>query len=169
MKLFRHFRSQTRLQQRGQHLGHCEWYSNGESERIVGKALRKHNIRREKVVIMVKFWSATGPDLAVITQAREVVGRHGWKMADVALCVDQWQGRRAHRRDELRLAPGGRPVHNMPGAHGGGRTVSRRAVSAQRHQWSSLTGPPFRGALLFFLSLFFCLFIYLNFVFRTIP
>ena len=29
-------------------------YSNGESERILGKALKEYNIPREKVVIMTK-------------------------------------------------------------------------------------------------------------------
>lgn len=34
-------------------------YSNGVSEEIVGKALKKHNIPRHKVVIMTKcFWAA---------------------------------------------------------------------------------------------------------------
>lgn len=31
-------------------------YSNGESERILGRALKEHNIPRENVVIMTKVW-----------------------------------------------------------------------------------------------------------------
>jgi aryl-alcohol dehydrogenase-like predicted oxidoreductase len=34
-------------------------YCNGESEVIVGKAIKKYNIPREKVIIMTKcFWAA---------------------------------------------------------------------------------------------------------------
>ncbi|KAL7268974.1 hypothetical protein RUND412_008385, partial [Rhizina undulata] len=35
-------------------------YSNGESERIVGKALKKFGIPRERVVIMTKCYAAVG-------------------------------------------------------------------------------------------------------------
>nr|Q75ZG2.1 RecName: Full=Aldo-keto reductase AMT2; AltName: Full=AM-toxin biosynthesis protein 2 [Alternaria alternata]BAC84994.1 aldo-keto reductase [Alternaria alternata]BAI44761.1 aldo-keto reductase [Alternaria alternata]BAI44803.1 aldo-keto reductase [Alternaria alternata]BES52855.1 aldo-keto reductase [Alternaria alternata] len=39
-------------------------YSNGESERIMGRALRSHNIPRSKVVIMTKcFRAVTDPDV----------------------------------------------------------------------------------------------------------
>jgi aryl-alcohol dehydrogenase-like predicted oxidoreductase len=35
-------------------------YSNGGSEIIIGKAIRKYNIPREKLVLMTKCWGATG-------------------------------------------------------------------------------------------------------------
>src|SRR3569833_1020548 len=37
-------------------------YSNGESERIIGKALKKDNIPRHKIVIMTKFWGTVGEE-----------------------------------------------------------------------------------------------------------
>lgn len=37
-------------------------YSNGVSEQIVGKALKKYNIPRQKVVIMTKCWGAVGEE-----------------------------------------------------------------------------------------------------------
>ena len=39
-------------------------YSNGQSEEIVGKALKKYNIPRERVVIMSKVFFAVGDDNA---------------------------------------------------------------------------------------------------------
>ena len=38
----------------------ADLYSNGESERILGKALREYNIPRENVVIMTKVASLRG-------------------------------------------------------------------------------------------------------------
>ncbi|KAJ4375823.1 hypothetical protein N0V83_001100 [Neocucurbitaria cava] len=40
-------------------------YSNGESERVMGKALKEFNIPREKVVIMTKVWGYLGEDLSI--------------------------------------------------------------------------------------------------------
>lgn len=37
-------------------------YSNGKSEEIIGKALKKYNIPRHKVVIMTKLHWAVGED-----------------------------------------------------------------------------------------------------------
>lgn len=41
-------------------------YSNGASEEIVGKALKKYNIPRHKVVIMTKCFWATSEDMRAL-------------------------------------------------------------------------------------------------------
>ncbi len=40
-------------------------YSNGESERIVGKAIKEYKLPREKLIIMTKFFNpvAESPDV----------------------------------------------------------------------------------------------------------
>ncbi|KAL2198139.1 Aldo/keto reductase-like protein [Corynascus similis CBS 632.67] len=60
-------------------------YSNGASEIIVGKALKKYNIPREKVVIMTKCYFAVGeePELRAIlvkddiARSKDYVNNHG--------------------------------------------------------------------------------------------
>lgn len=54
-----------------------QMYSNGESERIVGQALKKYNIPRSQVVIMTKAsFAADEDDLSV--KGHEVVGMPKW-------------------------------------------------------------------------------------------
>ncbi|KAK3375920.1 NADP-dependent oxidoreductase domain-containing protein [Lasiosphaeria ovina] len=60
-------------------------YSNGASEVIIGKALKKYNILREKVIIMTKCYAAVGdePEIraffykSVVDQSKDYVNRHG--------------------------------------------------------------------------------------------
>jgi aryl-alcohol dehydrogenase-like predicted oxidoreductase len=40
-------------------------YSNGVSEVIVGKAIKKYNLPREKLVIMTKLFGFVGEDVAL--------------------------------------------------------------------------------------------------------
>jgi len=42
-------------------------YSNGISEEVIGKAIHKFNIPREKLVIMTKCWTYVSEDPTVIT------------------------------------------------------------------------------------------------------
>jgi aryl-alcohol dehydrogenase-like predicted oxidoreductase len=42
-------------------------YSNGQSERIVGKALQEYNIPRERVVILSKIFSGLPDDMESLT------------------------------------------------------------------------------------------------------
>lgn len=42
-------------------------YSNGESERVIGVALKKYNIPREKVVILSKCFGYVGEDPSIST------------------------------------------------------------------------------------------------------
>ena len=42
-------------------------YSNGASEEIIGKALKRHNIPRHKVVIMSKCHWAACEDMGALT------------------------------------------------------------------------------------------------------
>jgi aryl-alcohol dehydrogenase-like predicted oxidoreductase len=66
-------------------------YSNGASEIIVGKALKKYNIPREKVIIMTKCYFAVGeqPELRAFFVPKQVAGskdyvnRHGLSRAAI--------------------------------------------------------------------------------------
>lgn len=60
-------------------------YSNGESEEIIGKALKKYNIPRDKVVILTKCFGAVGesPEIrstslaAYIPKSKDYVNHYG--------------------------------------------------------------------------------------------
>lgn len=60
-------------------------YSNGESERVVGKALKKYNIPRHKVIILTKCFGAVGEQLSLrtiahrneISVSKDYVNQHG--------------------------------------------------------------------------------------------
>lgn len=49
-------------------------YSNGESERIIGKALKKYNIPRHKIQILTKCFITVGeaPEIGFATHAEEL-------------------------------------------------------------------------------------------------
>lgn len=49
-------------------------YSNGVSEEIIGKALKKYEIPRQKVVILSKCWGAVGeePGIRAIFFPKEI-------------------------------------------------------------------------------------------------
>ncbi|KAK3503463.1 NADP-dependent oxidoreductase domain-containing protein [Neurospora crassa] len=71
-------------------------YSNGTSEIIVGKALKKYAIPREKVVILTKCWGAVGetPDLrsfffpSQIAASKDYVNQHGLSRAAILNAVE---------------------------------------------------------------------------------
>ena len=60
-------------------------YSNGESEEIIGKALKKYNIPRDKVVILTKCFGAVGesPEFrstslgAYIPKSKDYINHYG--------------------------------------------------------------------------------------------
>ncbi|PKS07898.1 hypothetical protein jhhlp_006506 [Lomentospora prolificans] len=66
-------------------------YSNGESEVIIGKALKKYNIPRHKVVIMTKLHWAVGEDHESVhwqqpeafAQSKEYVNQYGQSRASI--------------------------------------------------------------------------------------
>lgn len=49
-------------------------YSNGTSEEIIGKAIKKYNIPRDKVVILSKCFSAVGeePDIRTLALTQQL-------------------------------------------------------------------------------------------------
>lgn len=71
-------------------------YSNGQSEVIVGKALKKYNIPREKVIIMTKCFSAVGETPEVrsfffpsqIASSKDYVNQHGLSRAAIFNAVE---------------------------------------------------------------------------------
>jgi aryl-alcohol dehydrogenase-like predicted oxidoreductase len=74
----------------------ADMYSNGTSEEIIGKALKKHNIPREKVVIMTKCFIAVAdqPDIFAapwqreMSQMKDYVNRAGLSRAAIFKAVD---------------------------------------------------------------------------------
>lgn len=44
----------------------ADTYSNGESERILGKAIRQHNLPRDEIVVMTKVSSELALNLGAI-------------------------------------------------------------------------------------------------------
>jgi len=66
-------------------------YSNGESERILGKALKEYNIPREGVVIMTKVFFVVrddgGPFLMTGADDRGYVNRHGLSRKNIFASV----------------------------------------------------------------------------------
>lgn len=64
-------------------------YSNGTSEEIIGKALKKHSIPREKVVILTKAWLHVSEDPTVFSamfgglynQSKDYVNQGGEKFS----------------------------------------------------------------------------------------
>ena len=60
-------------------------YSNGESEQIIGKALKEYNISRDKVVILTKCFGAVGesPEIrssslgAHIPKSKDYINHYG--------------------------------------------------------------------------------------------
>ncbi|KAH8890518.1 Aldo/keto reductase [Thozetella sp. PMI_491] len=71
-------------------------YSNGESERIIGVALKKFDIPRHKVVIMTKIWSNVGEEPAVrwpwmageIGRSKDYVNNYGLSRQAIFRQVD---------------------------------------------------------------------------------
>ncbi|KAL8822668.1 MAG: hypothetical protein Q9191_006600 [Dirinaria sp. TL-2023a] len=47
-------------------------YSNGESERIIGKAIREYNIPRQKVVILSKCWGCVAEEPGIRTSLADI-------------------------------------------------------------------------------------------------
>lgn len=59
-------------------------YSNGRSEEIVGKALKKYNIPRERVVIMTKLYfpvNEDGPEPLIGAKKRWSTGKSSGSIA----------------------------------------------------------------------------------------
>ncbi|KAG9231023.1 NADP-dependent oxidoreductase domain-containing protein [Amylocarpus encephaloides] len=71
-------------------------YSNGASEIIVGKAIKKYNIPRNKVVILTKCWGAVGEDMDVrgimwpkeIAASKDYVNNQGLSRLSIFNAVD---------------------------------------------------------------------------------
>ncbi|PNP56784.1 hypothetical protein THARTR1_03480 [Trichoderma harzianum] len=74
----------------------ADLYSNGISEEVIGKALKKHNIPREKVVIMTKCFTAiaeqpdifTGPWQQQMSQMKDYVNQSGLSRNAIFRAVD---------------------------------------------------------------------------------
>ncbi|THU91595.1 aryl-alcohol dehydrogenase [Dendrothele bispora CBS 962.96] len=55
-------------------------YSNGLSEVILGKAIKQHNLDRDKIVVMTKFWWTCGktPDTQTIAMSNDQLDEAGY-------------------------------------------------------------------------------------------
>ncbi|KAK0509835.1 hypothetical protein JMJ35_008229 [Cladonia borealis] len=71
-------------------------YSNGESEEIIGKALKKYNIPRDKVVIMTKCCAAVGesPEIrstsitALLPKSKDYINHYGLSRQAILTAVE---------------------------------------------------------------------------------
>lgn len=65
-------------------------YSNGDSERVIAKAIKEYNLPRQKLVLMTKAWSCVGeeqfhayPILDDLRQSKDYVNQFGQSPAPV--------------------------------------------------------------------------------------
>lgn len=73
----------------------ADMYSNGMSEEILGKAIKKFNIPREKLVLMTKCWAYVAEDTSVfgapfsqqMSQSKDYVNRGGERIPQTSICI----------------------------------------------------------------------------------
>lgn len=80
-------------------LGITSWdtaniYSNGESEKIIGKAVKKYNLPRHKLIIMTKCFNPIGETLEIKADTirddtnKDYVNQHGLSRAAIFNAVE---------------------------------------------------------------------------------